>query len=47
MRTILLFVPLGAVIAFGCSPAPGPPFKPMVDVQQLMEMVVDPAADVV
>ena len=47
MRTILLLVPLGAVIAFGCSPAPGPPFKPVVDVQQLMEMMVDPAADVV
>ncbi len=47
MRTILLLVPLGALIAFGCSPAPGPPFKPVADVQQLMEMMVDPAADVV
>ena len=47
MRTILLLVPLGAVIAFGCSPSPGPPFNPVVDVQQLMEMMVDPAADVV
>ena len=47
MRTILLLVPLGAVMAFGCSPAPGPPFKPVADVQQLMEMMVDPAADLV
>ena len=47
MRTILLLVPLGAVSAFGCSPAPGPPFKPVADVQQLMEMMVDPAADLV
>ncbi len=46
MRTILLLVPLSALIAFGCGPAPGPPFKPVADVQQLMEMVVDPAADV-
>ncbi len=47
MRTILLLVPLGALIAFGCSPEPGPPFKPVADVQQLMEMMIDPAADLV
>ncbi len=35
----------------GCEAPPppdaGPPFKPVADVQQLMEMMIDPAADVV
>ena len=29
------------------STAPPPPFRPVGDVQQLMEMVIDPAADIV
>ena len=47
MRTILLLVPLGVVLCFGCSTAEsGPPFKPMADVKTLMTTVIDPAADV-
>ena len=45
-----------AVLCGACAPteegagpeaASGPPFKPVADIQQLMEMVIDPAADVV
>ena len=37
-------VPLFAL--FACGEPEGPPFKPMVDVKQLMVSIVDPAADV-
>ena len=53
MRLILRLVPLITLLSVGCEGAPepteptGPPFKPVADVQQLMEMVLDPAADVV
>lgn len=35
-----------AVTVFSCADAPGPPFKPMADVKELMVSMVDPAADV-
>lgn len=45
MKTRLLLV---TVLWFGCGSAPqATPFKPVADVKQLMEGVVDPAADVV
>ena len=48
MRTALLVavvvVPL--FVLFACAEPEGPPFKPMVDVKQLMVSIVDPAADV-
>jgi hypothetical protein len=50
MRAILsaLFsIPVGVCSFLGCHGAPGPPFKPMASVQELMVSVVDPAADVV
>ena len=46
-------VPLLAVLLTGCDTAPPapvptpPPYAPVADIQQLMEMVIDPAADVV
>ncbi len=51
MRTILRLLPVGAVLmataACEAPPAAPAPFVPVADVQQLMEMVIDPAADVV
>jgi hypothetical protein len=47
MRTPPFVAILAAAQLFGCShmqPAP-PPFKPVVDVKQMMDMLVDPAAD--
>jgi hypothetical protein len=42
------WIVLGAAIATGCSGGPQPPpFKPIADNQQLMEAVIEPAADVV
>jgi hypothetical protein len=38
-------VALACVFA-GCSETPGPPFKPVADVKELMVSIVDPAADV-
>jgi hypothetical protein len=37
---------LGACLTAGCGPAP-PPYKPVADVKQLMQGIVDPSADVV
>ncbi len=45
MRTVLLIL-VGVVPWFACAEPEGPPFKPMVDVKQLMVSIVDPAADV-
>lgn len=51
MPLVLRRVPLIGLLCVGCEvapePAAGPPFKPIADVQQLMEMVLDPAADIV
>ena len=51
MRSILWLLPVGAVLMAACEAPPAPPsptpFVPVADVQQLMEMVIDPAADVV
>ena len=50
MGMIRGFLPLCAILLVACetpSTAPPPPFTPVGDVQQLMEMVIDPAADIV
>ena len=48
MRTTLLLIPVSAVLLVGCSSAPSPPpFKPVTDVKELMNSVVDPSADVI
>jgi hypothetical protein len=53
MRTILGLIALGTALLFGCSvlqpPASptAPPFSPVVSMKQLMEWVIDPAADVI
>ena len=53
MRTILRLLLLGAVLLFGCSapppppPPPSPPFSTVLTLKQVMEWVVDPAADLV
>ena len=49
MGMIRGFFPLGMILMVACetpSTAP-PPFAPVGSVQQLMEMVIDPAADIV
>ncbi len=43
---IVLLVLVGVVPLVACGEPDGPPFKPMVDVKQLMVSIVDPAADV-
>ena len=48
MRTLTFGAILAATLLSGCSrmqPAPLP-FKPVADVKQMMDMLVDPAADV-
>jgi hypothetical protein len=53
MRTSLRWVPAGfALLLCGCSEPPPPPpappaVKPVLELKQLMEWVVDPAADVI
>lgn len=53
MRTIPRWLPLGTVLLFGCSappppPAPAaPPYSSVLNLKQLMEWVIDPAADVI
>jgi len=53
MRTILRWLPLSTVLLCGCSPPPpppppaAPPFTAVVNLKQLMEWVIDPAADVI
>jgi len=45
MRTILLAV-FGAILCSGCGAGAEPvPFKPIADVKELMNAVIDPAAD--
>ncbi len=43
---LVLLVLVGVVPLVACGEPDGPPFKPMVDVKQLMVSIVDPAADV-
>ena len=53
MRMILRWLPLVMVVLCGCSPPPPPPppppapFAAVVSFKQLMEWVIDPAADVI
>ena len=48
MRATLLLVPVSAALLVGCSSAPPPPpFKPITDVKELMNSVIDPSADVI
>ena len=50
MRTILRLIPAGMVLLLGCSPPPPPatpPFTTTLNMKQLMEWVMDPAADVI
>jgi hypothetical protein len=48
MRKTLGLLAAGALSCSGCGAAPKPPpFKPVADVKQLMQTVVDPAADVI
>lgn len=48
MRTTLCLVAAAALLGSGCRASPKPPpYKPVADVKQLMQSVVDPAADVV
>ena len=50
MRTILRLIPAGMVLLLGCSPPPAPatpPFTTTLNMKQLMEWVMDPAADVI
>lgn len=48
MRSRLSLVTAGTLLFSGCRAGPEPPpYKPVADVKQLMQAVVDPAADVV
>ena len=44
MRLILIAASLSALIACSSAPPP-PPFRPVADLKQLMQSVVEPAAD--
>ena len=46
-RTRRWLAPLTVALSAGCGGPQPPPFKPVADVKQLMEAVVDPSADVV
>jgi hypothetical protein len=46
MRRILWFVTIAALAGAACAGGPEPPpFKPVADLKQLMNAVIDPAAD--
>jgi hypothetical protein len=52
MRAILRFMAVGMALLIGCSPPPPPPPRaptvtPVLNLKQLMEWVIDPAADVI
>lgn len=48
MRTRLALAAAGAILLSGCRASPKPPpYRPVADVKQLMQTVVDPAADVI
>ena len=48
MRTSSWLVLVSALLVSGCNGTPpGPPFKPMADVKQLMQGAVDPNADLI
>ena len=42
-----LCIAAAAAVFAGCGGPPPPPYKPVADVKQLMQAVVDPSADVV
>jgi hypothetical protein len=51
MRTILRLIPLSLLLLAGCEapppPPPKPPFNTTLVVKQVMQWVIDPAADVI
>jgi hypothetical protein len=48
MRTMLRLLPISLLLIMGCTTtATMPPFTPVAQTKQLMEWVIDPAADVV
>ena len=52
MRTALRWIPLGAILLFGCNappppPSAAPPISLVLNLKQFMEWVLDPAADVI
>ena len=47
MRTILRLIPIGAIWLAGCGAPPPPPFNTTLALKQVMEWVIDPAADVI
>lgn len=51
MRRILRLIPFGTVLFLGCSSLPPPPVVPpftsVLTLKQIMEWVIDPAADVI
>lgn len=51
VRAGLLFLLAASVASQSCTqsaaPAPPPPFKPVADIQQLMNSVTDPATDII
>ena len=46
-RVLSLCLVVAGIGAAACGGPPPPPFKPVADVKQLMQAVVDPSADVV
>jgi hypothetical protein len=46
-RSIAILLAGAALACTGCGGPPPPPYKPVVDVKQLMQGIVDPASDVV
>src|SRR5712691_4834310 len=43
--TLLWLLSAAVVVSTGCGGPPPTPFKPVADVKQLMQAVVDPSAD--
>ena len=50
MRTVQRLIPVSVLLILGCSAPPppaAPPFAAVVNLKQLMEWIIDPAADVI